>query len=104
MTGVHITVTDQNNPTNTGTELSIISGEGFAGGVGVQIGKRDDADALVTFGPDTHGIGGRGQWKAGDVATGTLSFQIPLSARYKQTGSITPGIAKAMATFTMAYD
>lgn len=102
-TAVHITLTDQNNPGNTTTELPL-SGTYTAGGVAVQVSRRVSGNPLISFGPDSSSIGGAGQWRAGYVNFGTPSFEIPLSARYIQTGPITPGIAQAVATFTMAYD
>lgn len=102
-TGVHITITDLNDPGNRSTELPIVHGGTSAGGVAVQISRTDAGHAMVSFGPDSPGIGGDGQWKAGDVAADPI-YRIPLSARYIKTGPITPGIANAVATFTMAYD
>ena len=47
-------------------------------------------------------IGTPNQWLAGSIGNGT--FQIPLTARYIQTGAaVRPGTANGLATFTLAY-
>jgi type 1 fimbria pilin len=95
---VYTTLTDQTNPGNVSSTLSL-SSNSTAKGVGIQI---LNGTTPVSFGPDSSVVGNTNQWQAG--VTGNTSFTIPLAARYVQTAStVSAGTANGMATFTMSY-
>jgi type 1 fimbria pilin len=97
-TRINTTLTDQTNPANLSSMLSL-SSTSTAGGVGIQI---QDGTAVLSYGPDSDTVGNANQWSAG--ITGNGSFNIPLTTGYVQTASaITPGTANGMATITMSY-
>ncbi|SPB12856.1 type-1 fimbrial protein subunit A [Caballeronia novacaledonica] len=95
---VLITLTDSVNPANRGTALQLAPGS-TAAGVGIQI--LNSAGTPVSFGADSAAPGNTNQWSIGTSPDGTL--QVPLTARYVRTGSVTAGTVKALATFTMSY-
>ncbi|WP_249674990.1 fimbrial protein [Pseudomonas abieticivorans] len=100
--GVHVSLTDVNDPGNRSAVLSL-GAEASAGGVGLQLQRADGG--LVHYGADSAQLGNPGQWRTGLVASGESSHSIALSARYIQTqAQVTPGTAPARATFTLAYD
>ena len=95
---VLLTLTDQTQPANRSDQLTLTANS-TAKGVALQLlfGNR-----LISYGPDAAAIGTPNQWLAGSIGNGT--FQIPLTARYIQTGAIVrPGTANGLATFTLAY-
>lgn len=95
---ISVTLTDNTNPANRGTTLSLANGS-IATGVGIQLLS---GPTVLNYGPDSSAARNPGQWVAGNGSAG--SFRIPLSARYIQTGAtITPGSANGRATFTMNY-
>jgi type 1 fimbria pilin len=95
---VYTTLTDQTDVTNQSDTLNLSAGS-TARGVGIQV---LNGDTPIRFGPDSSAAGNINQWFAGSAANGT--FNIPLKARYVQTGSsVVPGTANGIATFTMNY-
>ncbi len=95
---VAITISDVTNPSNTSTTLSL-GGDSTAVGIGYQI---VNSGVPISFGPDSASIGTRNQFVVVPLSVlGTYS--IPLVGRFVRTGPITPGSAKAYATFTMSY-
>jgi type 1 fimbria pilin len=95
---VYTTLTDQTNPGNVSSTLSL-SSDSTAKGVGIQV---LNGTTPISYGPDSRVVGNTNQWLAGQ--TGNTSFTIPLTARYVQTTStVTAGTANGIATFTMAY-
>ncbi|RQO60197.1 hypothetical protein DBV14_06415 [Variovorax sp. KBW07] len=96
---VNVTLTDNTNPANRSTTLSLTSGS-MATGVAIQL---LNGQAVLGYGPDSNAASNPGQWFAGNAGDGV--FHISLSARYIQTaGTITPGSANGRATFTMNYN
>jgi type 1 fimbria pilin len=95
---VFITVTDQTTPANRSDVLSLTP-TSVASGVALQLLR---GSTLVRYGADSTTIGNPNQWLVG--TTGNATVQIPLTARYIQTGSsIRPGSANGLASFTMSY-
>lgn len=95
---VFITVTDQTQPSNRSSTLTL-SSESTAKGVAVQMLRNG---TLISYGADSATVGNQNQWSVGSMGNGTVT--VPLSARYVRTEQgISPGIANARATFTMAY-
>jgi len=95
---VFITVTDQTTPANRSDVLSLTP-TSVATGVALQLLR---GSTLVRYGADSTTIGNPNQWLVG--TTGNATVQIPLTARYIQTGSsIRPGSANGLASFTMSY-
>lgn len=99
-TNAYVTLTDASNPANTSQVLSLTPNS-QASGVGVEI---LNGTTVLGYGPDSAAPGNTNQWRAGNIAVGTTTFTIPLSARYVQTSAtVTPGTANAQAMFTMSY-
>ncbi|MDR0240950.1 MAG: type 1 fimbrial protein [Burkholderia sp.] len=99
-TNAYVTLTDQTDSSNRSNTLSLTTNS-TAKGVKVQVLK--DGKPL-SYGPDSSAPGTVNQWKAGNIKRGVSTFEIPLKARYIQTGStIKSGTANAVATFTMSY-
>ena len=97
-TKVFITLTDNANPANTSTTLSLKSGS-TASGVALQV---LNAGEPVAFGPDSSVPNNPGQWLVGTSTSGPMN--IPLSARYFQTDTkVKAGTVNGVATFTMSY-
>ncbi|MFM0163504.1 fimbrial protein [Paraburkholderia sediminicola] len=97
-TKVYITLTDNANPANTSTTLSLKSGS-TASGVGLQV---LNAGTPVAFGPDSAAPGNKNQWLVGTSSEGPMT--IPLTARYVQTATkVKAGTVNGVATFTMSY-
>ncbi len=99
---IHVTLTDATAPGNRTDVLSLRS-TATAAGLGVQVLRA--SGQTVRFGADSTVVGNPGQFLAGSVGQGEAVFELPLSARYVQTGGVvTPGTAGALATFTFAYN
>ena len=95
---VWITVTDQTEPGNRSNQLSLTRNS-HARGVALQLLS---GDRLVSYGPDSSGVGNPNQWQVANTGNGALT--IPLTARYVQTAStIKPGTANGLASFTLSY-
>lgn len=98
-TAVYGMLTDQNDPANRSTQLSLTPGS-TAVGVGLQVlhgGK------LLSYGGNAAEPAADARWFAGRTHNGR--FEIPLMARYVQTlAEITPGSANAKATFVLSYE
>jgi type 1 fimbria pilin len=95
---VYATLTDQTNPSNVSSTLSLTAAS-TAKGVGIQVLNGTN---VLSFGPDSKTIGNKNQWSAGQTGNGT--FNIPLKARYVQTAAtINAGTANGIATFTIGY-
>ncbi|WP_205969124.1 fimbrial protein [Paraburkholderia sp. Tr-20389] len=95
---VLITLTDSVNPANRSTSLQLTA-DSTAQGMGVQV--LNSGGTPVAFGPDSATPGNTNQWTVGASPNGAL--QIPLTARYVRTGSVSAGTVKALATFTLSY-
>ncbi len=97
---VSITLTDNANPANTSTTLSLESGS-TASGVALQV-LNANTGTPVAFGPDSSAPGNTNQWLAGTSSGGPMT--IPLTVRYLQTAkAVKAGTVNAVATFTMSY-
>lgn len=91
---VYVTLWDMNNPQNDSDILGL-KNDGVtpnAQGVGIQL--TNGAGAVIKYGQ-------KNPWHAGDTGNGV--FNIPIKARYIQTGPVTAGAANAKATFTLNY-
>ncbi|NML29907.1 fimbrial protein [Paraburkholderia antibiotica] len=99
-TSYYITFTDSNNPGNNTNSLSLTS-DSSATGVGIQILNGGNP---VSYGPDSSVAGNLNQIFLG-TSTGTGSVvTLPFGGRYVKTnGTMTPGSANGVATFTMSY-
>ncbi|EHP41767.1 fimbrial protein [Cupriavidus basilensis OR16] len=99
-TRMYITMTDSSNWANRTSTMSL-SRDSNASGVGIQVLRGAD-DSLVSYGPDSSRSNNPNQWFIGQY--GNVPVTIPFKARYVQTSStVTPGVAKGIATFTMSY-
>ncbi|MFM0081687.1 fimbrial protein [Paraburkholderia sediminicola] len=94
---VLITLTDNVNPANQSNTLQLTA-DSTARGLGVQILNHG---LPISFGPDSATVGNTNQWLIGASPNGPL--QVPLTARYINTGTVAAGTVKALATFTMSY-
>lgn len=98
-TAVHGVLTDQTDPGNRSTTLSL-SHDSTAVGVGVQILLNDE---VLAYGADSTAADTENRWLVGSSGNG--DFTIPLYARYVQTlPEVTAGSANARATFTLSYE
>ncbi|MBK3786924.1 type 1 fimbrial protein [Paraburkholderia aspalathi] len=93
---ISTTLTDNTNPANRGTTLSLVPGSATGAGIQVLYGS-----TLISYGADSSAAGNANQWYAGSSGNGT--FGIQLTARYVQTGPVSAGSANGKATFTMSY-
>lgn len=93
---VYVTLTDSTNPGNRTDRLTPASGS-TAGGVAMRLLYNG---APVAYGPDSAAAGTINQWRVGTSATVS---EVPLTAQYISTGTVTPGSVKGIATFTMSY-
>lgn len=103
--GVLVTMTDQNNSSNSTNKLQLTPGTASATGVGVQFLK--DGGSPVIYGPDSSFVdsSSAAQWRVKDKATLSNTAQFVLTPQYIQTASsITAGEANAVASITFAYD
>jgi len=94
---VFVTMTDATTPANR-TDTLTLAANSTARGVGVRM--RDPNSAPVLLGPDSPVAGNTNQWLVGP-ATDTMT--ILMTAEYVATGTVEPGIVRALATFTMSY-
>lgn len=95
---INVTLTDQNQPANRTSQLSL-NGGSTATGVVLEVYNRF---GVVSFGPDSDAPDNPGQWSEGAVGNG--AFSIPLSVNYLRTApSATAGTANADATYTLSY-
>ena len=98
-TGVHVTLTDANNPANPSTQLNL-SPDSSAQGIALEVHNKF---GIVSFGPDLSGTGNPGQWLDGTAGVG--SYSIPLSVNYvRLPGPIKGGTANSEVTYTLNYD
>lgn len=82
------------DPSNSPGVMQITQAAGRAQGVGIQVLDKRNSQP-VTYG---------GNISAGNSAGGASTLQVPFTARYYQTGgSIVPGDANGIATFTIEY-
>jgi type 1 fimbria pilin len=97
---VYVTLTDQNNPGNVSSLLSL-NPSSTATGVKLRLHTNDGTGRLISFGPDQAQAGTTNQWYGGPSAS---TNAIPLKVQYYRDGSsITPGTVNAQATFTLSY-
>ncbi len=97
------TMTDANNPANTGNALALTTGS-TAKGVGVQV-YFNGAGTPLSFGPDSAAAGNTNQFLAGGSSSApATNYVLPFTAKYVQTASsIVPGTVGALATITFSY-
>ncbi|MGB3067697.1 MAG: fimbrial protein [Ottowia sp.] len=93
---VYITLTDSTNPGNR-TDRLTPAASSTAGGIAMRLLHNGTP---VAYGPDSDAAGTVNQWLVG--ASDSLT-EVPLSAQYISTGTVTPGVVKGIATFTMSY-
>ena len=98
-TPVYIAMSDQSNPANTSSILSLTSGS-TAKGVGIQV-LRNNGSAIVSYGPESSTTQ---RWMEKATATNG-NFSIPMTAHYVATGTqtLSAGSAVGIATFTISY-
>ncbi|QHM76279.1 F17b-G fimbrial adhesin [Mixta theicola] len=92
-------VTDQSNPDNRSTVVSL-TGDSTAAGVGVEFFY--NGTGPLKLGPDSAARGTANQFfiqRTGQAQRLSLPFQ----ARYIRTGELTPGSANALASVTFSY-
>ncbi|MFM0231249.1 fimbrial protein [Paraburkholderia sediminicola] len=95
---VMVTLTDASDVSNRSTTLGLAPGSSAAG-VGLQILS---GSTPIPYGPDSATEGNTNQWSAGTAAGGPMT--IPLTVQYVRTPeTLTPGMVKGTATFTMSY-
>jgi type 1 fimbria pilin len=99
---VYLTMTDATVSSNR-TDILNLAATATAKGVGIRI-YRDAGATAVKFGAESNNLGNPNQWLAGNVATGTPRFTVPLQARLIQTGPVQQGTVSAVATVTAAYN
>ncbi|MGY2138901.1 fimbrial protein [Pseudomonas reactans] len=96
-TDVYVTLTDQNQISNRTTQLTLT--RGGATGVVMEVNNKN---GLVSFGADSQLPGNPGQWLEGSATNG--AFSIPLSVNYLQVDpNPQPGVANAVASYTLSY-
>lgn len=97
-TPIKVTLTDQSDPTNLGTQLTLGAGS-TATGVALEIKNKL---GIVSFGPDRDVPINPGQWLEGEANNGR--FFIDLSVSYVKTATIpTGGAVSAVASYTLTY-
>ena len=100
-TQVGITFTDNTNPGNTTSVLSLTPGS-TAGGVGIRIAY-PSSSTVISYGPDSPLAGNPNQLMLG-LANNNANHVFSFTGQYvQQAATITPGTAKGIATFTMSY-
>ncbi|HHQ6572974.1 TPA: fimbrial protein [Serratia fonticola] len=99
---VAMVVTDQTDQTNTSNTVKLTS-DSQAKGIGVQFFAGDAAVQPFNLGPDSSLKGTTNQIKLLTSDTDNFKIEIPLTARYVQTGEITVGSANALASITFSY-
>ena len=95
---VYVTLTDASN---VGNQTNILGGMAASSvqGVALQI---TNSSGVVKFGPDSYAANTVNQFLAGLNIVGTAT--IPLTVSYIRTATtVTPGVLKSSATFTMSY-
>lgn len=91
-----MTITDKSNPGQISNIISLTS-DSSAKGVGIQIQRNGQP---VYMGPDSSVANNTNQFQVGSTS-GTVN--LPFSANYIRTGTITAGSVKAITTFTLSY-
>lgn len=95
---IWVTVSDQTNPANRSSQLSLTR-TSTAKGVAIQLLS---GPSVLSYGADSASVGNLNQWRVTSTSNGTIT--IPLTARYVQTEKmIKPGTANGLASFTMSY-
>ncbi|RPE81578.1 fimbrial protein [Vulcaniibacterium tengchongense] len=101
---VYVTLTDNNQPANRSNVLSL-TGDSTAQGVGIRIERSSGGNFTpVSFGADSASIGNAGQWQHGTTTGGTVTIPLRAAMIRTGTGTVTPGLVRGRATFTMAYN
>ncbi|WP_167541920.1 fimbrial protein [Herbaspirillum rhizosphaerae] len=98
---VFMVLTDQQNPGNTSNRLPLTS-TSTAKGLAIEVWRKSGSQ--MSFGPDSSASGTINQFSvfnSDGSASGPVG--ITFSTRYVQTGTVTPGTANGLATFTMSY-
>lgn len=96
---LYAVVSDQSEPGNNSTVLSLTSDSG-ARGVGVQIFYNDVGP--LALGPDSPSSGTVNQFFIQSTSAEEL-LNLPFQARYVRTGPLVPGAANALAGITFSY-
>lgn len=93
---VYVTLTDSTNPGNRTAQLTPTAGSS-AKGIAMQVLHNG---VPVAYGPDSAEMGNINQWRVGASSSVT---EVPLTAEYISTDTVTPGEVKGIAAFTMSY-
>jgi len=102
-TAIYATMTDSSSPSNTSQNLNLASGS-TATGVGLRLYKNEQADQVVSYGPDSSTLGNTNQWLFGSAPAGGGNVSLSFTAGYVQTANqVTPGSVRAVSTITFAY-
>jgi type 1 fimbria pilin len=102
---VYMTITDNTHPENRSNNLSLASppqGITYASGVAIRLVNRS-TNTDVLYGPKSPDKGNPNQFKVSDLGPDITHPSVPLTAYYVKTGTVTGGLVKALATFTMSY-
>lgn len=98
---IRYTLTDISNPSNETSTLGVLSGDGMAKGVALQI---LDGASPVSFGPDSSAAENKNQMDFGIISKDRESLIKKLVVRYVRTSDLlTPGKIKSTVTITMSY-
>lgn len=99
---VYASMTDYNNPGNTGTVLGLTPSANTASGIGVRFIK--DGTDLISYGPSLGFVtSAPNQWRV-KTELQPSNFSFRLKPQYIKTGLISAGQADATASITFAYD
>ncbi|MGL5384878.1 MAG: fimbrial protein [Enterobacterales bacterium] len=97
---VAVVLTDQSDTSNTSSTIGLTPAS-EARGVGVQFFAH--GQQLMSLGPDSSLKGTTGQIQLSTTQQNNSIITLPLTAKYVQTGEITPGSANAIASLTFSY-
>ncbi|ATM74955.1 oxidoreductase [Serratia fonticola] len=98
---VAMVLTDQTDQTNTSNTVKLTS-DSQAKGIGVQFFAGNTAQPF-NLGPDSSLKGATNQIELVTSDSEDFKIEIPLTAKYVQTGEITAGSANALASITFSY-
>lgn len=96
---VNAVVSDQSDPGNTSTALSL-TGDSSAQGVGVQVFYNNTGP--LGLGPDSSASGTINQFFIQSTSV-QEQLNLPFQVRYVRTGELIPGTANALAGITFSY-
>ena len=96
---LYAVVSDQSDPGNRSTALSL-TGDSGAEGVGVQVFYNDTGP--LALGPDSSASGTANQFFIKSQSA-EEQLNLPFTVRYVRTGPLVPGTANALASITFSY-